>query len=94
VPRFSAIAMRGIKVGPSPVWLQVDLARVGLRSINNIVDYTNFYMLLTGQPIHAYDYDKVKAFSGGDKAVLTVRYPRKGEKITLLNGKEIEPCAE
>ncbi|HTH71894.1 MAG TPA: phenylalanine--tRNA ligase subunit beta [Candidatus Pristimantibacillus sp.] len=94
VPRFVAIALRDITIGPSPVWLQVDLARVGLRSINNIVDYTNYYMLLTGQPIHAYDYDKVKKFSGGDSAVLTIRFPRAGEKITLLNGKEIEPRAE
>lgn len=94
VPRFTAIAVRDVAVGPSPVWLQVDLARAGLRPINNIVDYTNYYMLLTGQPIHAYDYDKVRAFSGGDKAVLTVRHPRKGEKITLLNGKTIEPRAE
>ena len=94
VPRFVAVAVRDVEIKPSPVWLQVDLARVGLRPINNIVDYTNYYMLLTGQPIHAYDYDKVKAFSGDDKATLTVRFPREGEKITLLNGKEIEPRSE
>ncbi len=94
VPRFLAVAVRGVELKPSPVWLQVDLARAGLRPINNVVDFTNFFMLLTGQPIHAYDYDKVKALSGGDKAVLTVRFPKPGEKITLLNGKEIEPRAE
>lgn len=91
VPRFSAIVLSGVKVGPSPVWLQVELARVGLRSINNIVDYTNFFMLETGQPLHAYDYDKVKALSGGDGATIVVRHPRPGEKIKLLNGKEVEP---
>lgn len=91
VPRFIALAMSGVTVKPSPVWLQVDLARAGLRPVNNIVDYTNFYMLLTGQPLHAYDYDKVKALSQGGKANLVIRHPRKGEKITLLNGKQIEP---
>ncbi len=94
VPRFTAIVLRDVQVGPSPVWLQVDLARAGLRSINNIVDYTNFFMLQTGQPLHAYDYDKVKALSEGDQATIVVRHPREGEKITLLNGKEVEPRAE
>lgn len=94
VPRFTAIVLRDVELKPSPVWLQVDLARAGLRPINNIVDFTNYFMLLTGQPIHAYDYDKVKSFSGGNEAVLTIRYPKPGEKITLLNGKEIEPRAE
>lgn len=94
VPRFTAIALRDVQVKPSPVWLQVDLARAGLRSINNIVDYTNWYMLLTGQPLHAYDYDKVKARSDGDKATIVVRHPHQGEKIMLLNGKEIEPREE
>jgi phenylalanyl-tRNA synthetase beta chain len=93
VPRFVAIALRDVEVKPSPVWLQVDLARAGLRPINNIVDYTNFYMLETGQPLHAYDYDKVKARSSGDKATIVVRHPKQGEKMLLLNGKEIEPRA-
>ncbi len=94
VPRFTAIAMRGIKVGPSPLWLQLDLVRAGLRPINNIVDCTNFFMLETGQPLHAYDYDKVKERSEGNKATLVVRKPREGEKITLLNGKEVQPRAD
>lgn len=90
VPRFTAITMSGVEVGESPVWLQVELAKVGLKPINNIVDYTNFFMLETGQPLHAYDYDKVKELSGGDPAIV-IRKPRKGEKIKLLNGKEIKP---
>ena len=94
VPRFVAVALGDVQVKPSPVWLQVDLARAGLRSINNIVDYTNFYMLLTGQPLHAYDYDKVKARSNDDAATLVIRHPRSGEKLLLLNGKEIEPRPE
>lgn len=94
VPRFCAITMRGIKVKDSPVWLQVSLVRLGFRPINNIVDLTNYIMYLTGQPLHAYDYDKVKAQDGSDKATIVVRQPRDGEKIKLLNGKEIEPRSE
>ncbi|HET7060169.1 MAG TPA: phenylalanine--tRNA ligase subunit beta [Candidatus Saccharimonadales bacterium] len=93
VPRFTAVVMNDVKVGPSPVWLQVALTKVGQKPINNIVDLTNFYMLVTGQPLHAYDYDKVKELSGGE-ATIVVRQPKSGEKIKLLNGKEIEPRAE
>ena len=94
VPRFTAIILRDVQVGPSPVWLQVELAKVGQKSINNIVDYANFFMLETGQPLHAYDYDKIKALSDGDGATIIIRNPRTGEKLKLLNGKEIEPRAE
>jgi phenylalanyl-tRNA synthetase beta chain len=94
VVRFSAIAMRGVSVGPSPLWLQVELSKVGQKPINNIVDYTNFYMLMTGQPLHAYDYDKVKELSGSDSASIVVRYPRPGETIKLINGKTVTPEAE
>ncbi|HUD10680.1 MAG TPA: phenylalanine--tRNA ligase subunit beta [Candidatus Saccharimonadales bacterium] len=94
VPRFAAIAMRDVSVQTSPIWLQVELSKAGLKSINNIVDYTNFFMLETGQPLHIYDYDKLKALDGGDTAALIVRHPKPGEKITLLNGKEIEPRTE
>ncbi len=83
VPRFTAMAMTGVRVTKSPAWLQVELAKVGSRSINNIVDYTNFFMLETGQPLHAYDADKLPAPS------LETRLSKKGEKLKLLNGKEI-----
>jgi phenylalanyl-tRNA synthetase beta chain len=94
VSRFSAITMRGVVVGPSPTWLVVELSKLGLRSINNIVDYTNYFMTITGQPLHAYDYDKVRALDGKEAAVIVVRYPKKGETIALLNGKEITPRDE
>jgi phenylalanyl-tRNA synthetase beta chain len=93
VPRFMAVALQGVTIGPSPVWLQTYLSRVGVRPINNVVDATNYMMLLTGQPQHAYDYDKVKAQSGGT-ATLIVRNPHSNEKLTLLNGKEIQPRPE
>ena len=94
VPRFSAITMSNISVGPSPVWLQVELAKIGQKSINNIVDYSNWFMLETGQPIHIYDYDKVKARSGDSGATIVVRNPKPGETIKLLNGKTITPRPE
>lgn len=95
VPRFTAITLRDVSVGQSPLWLQIFLAKIGIKSINNIVDYTNYYMALTGQPLHAYDYDKVMAQdAGADHATLVIRQPKQGEKIRLLNGKEIEPRSE
>jgi phenylalanyl-tRNA synthetase beta chain len=93
-PRFMAVAMSGIDINPSPIWLQSYLSRIGIRPINNVVDVTNYIMVLTAQPLHAYDYDKVKAIDGGDTATLVVRKPRQGEKLTLLGGKEIEPRKE
>ncbi len=94
VPHFMAMTMSDVEVKPSPIWLQSYLVRVGIRPINNVVDVTNYMMMVTGQPLHAYDYDKVVARNGGDGAALVVRYPRPGEKIALLNGKEIEPRSE
>ncbi len=84
VPRFCALVIKDVKVELSPVWLRASLSRVGLKSINNIVDLTNFYMLLTAQPLHAYDYDKVKT------GVLGVRLSKKGEELKLLGGKELK----
>lgn len=94
VPRFTAIALKDVNVAPSPLWLQVALSKLGAKSINNVVDYTNFFMFLTGQPIHAYDYDKVAGLSEGDGAVIKIRLPKSGEKLKLLNGKEIAPSAK
>ena len=84
VPRFMAVAIRDVTVGPSPLWLQCQLVVMGGKPINNIVDATNYMMLLTAQPTHAYDYDKLR----GHK--LEARLARDGEKVSLLNGKEYE----
>lgn len=95
VPRILLLPMSNVAVKPSPIWLQINLVRLGIRPINNIVDLTNYYMVLTGQPTHAYDYDKVKAQDeGADHATVVVRNPRDGEKISLLNGKEVQPRTE
>lgn len=78
--RYSAALVRGVSVGPSPAWLQKRLAALGQRSINNVVDITNYVMFDLGQPLHAYDAGKL----GGVKIV--VRSSRSGEEITTLTG--------
>ena len=84
VPRFMAVAIRDVTVGPSPLWLQCQLVAMGGKPINNIVDATNYIMLMTAQPTHAYDYDKLRGHKLG------ARMARNGEKVSLLNGKEYE----
>lgn len=84
VPRFMAVAIKDIEVKPSPLRLQCQLVAMGGKPINNIVDATNYIMLMTAQPTHAYDYDKLR----GSK--LEARLARDGEKVSLLNGKEYE----
>ena len=86
VPRFTIQAVSDIQVKQSPMWLQSYLARIDSKSINNIVDYTNFFMMETGQPLHAFDYDKVKAKCDGNVSIFP-RMANKGEKLALLNGK-------
>src|SRR5665213_2575194 len=88
VPRFVAQVFKNVEIKPASGLMQSYLARCGVRPINNIVDITNYFMLLTAQPLHAYDYDKVKALSSGD-AKLGSRLSKAGEKLLLLNGKEL-----
>jgi phenylalanyl-tRNA synthetase beta chain len=79
-PFFSARKIDNVMVGPSPQWLRARIESVGIRSINNIVDISNFVMLELGQPTHAFDADKLK----GD---INVRLARHGEKFLALDGK-------
>jgi phenylalanyl-tRNA synthetase beta chain len=81
-PRFTARVFTDVKIGPSPLWLQARLAAAGQRPINNVVDITNYVMLLTAQPLHAFDLDKVP---GGE---LIVRTASAGEKMTTLDDVE------
>ena len=116
-PRYMAVVLENVKIAPSPIWLQSYLKRVGVRPINNVVDITNYMMLLTAQPLHAFDFDKVATgvipakagisedqnkdsrLRGNDDEVtrddktveIIVRRPKEGEKMTVLDGKEIEP---
>lgn len=84
--RYMGAVVRGVKVGPSPAWLKQFLESVGQRSINNIVDATNYVMLDMGQPLHAFDLNKLKSESG--KVKIAVRTARAGEQITTLTGDE------
>ncbi len=86
-PRYTARVIKGVKVGPSPDWLRSVLEKVGLRSINNVVDVTNYVMLETGQPLHAFDYHLVGRGAGGKPAIV-IRRASAGEKFVTLDGKE------
>lgn len=92
VPRFCAAVMKDVAVGPSPIWLRAQLSAVGVRPINNIVDLTNFFMLETAQPLHAYDYDKVLAMQKDRKngVKMGVRMSKKSESLKLLGGQVIK----
>ena len=81
-PRFVGMVVRGVTVGPSPQWLQDRLVAVGLRPISNVVDVTNFVMMETGQPLHAYDLDTL----AGSRIV--VKLSGAGETFTTLDGVE------
>ncbi|OON90823.1 MAG: phenylalanine--tRNA ligase subunit beta [Epulopiscium sp. Nele67-Bin002] len=83
-PRYAAKIIKNVKVGPSPKWLQDRLTSVGLRPINNIVDITNYILLEFGQPMHAFDYDKLKGHQ------INVRKANAGETMVTLLGDEIE----
>jgi phenylalanyl-tRNA synthetase beta chain len=82
VPRYTALVIEGVKLGKSPKKVQEYLAAVGVNSINNIVDLTNFVMLEIGQPLHAFDYDQIQGSS------MNVRLAREGEKLETLDDQE------
>ncbi|MBR4711624.1 MAG: phenylalanine--tRNA ligase subunit beta [Clostridia bacterium] len=83
-PRYVARVIDSVRVGPSPKWLREYLYGAGMRSINNVVDITNFVMLETGHPMHAFDLDKVAGRH------IIVRRAKAGEAITTLDGKQHE----
>jgi phenylalanyl-tRNA synthetase beta chain len=95
-PRYTARIVRQVKVGPSPDWLRSILEKVGLRSINNVVDITNYVMLESGQPLHAFDYHLLQSRAGVPPApdrrdacpTIIIRRANEGEKFTTLDGKE------
>jgi len=87
-PHYTARLVAGVRVGPSPPWLQDRLETCGVRPINNIVDATNYVMLEGGQPLHAFDLARI----GG--AAIIVRRARPGETITIIDGTEIELTGE
>ncbi len=89
--RFTGTIIRDIEVGPSPKWMQDRLASAGMRPINNIVDITNFVMLETGQPLHAFDYDLLVDRATGigeSKPTIIVRTAHVNEVLQTLDGQE------
>lgn len=82
--RYTARIIKNVKIGPSPKWLAERVSAVGMRSINNVVDVTNYIMMLYGQPLHAFDYDKLVSADG--KAHVIVRAAHDGEPFTTLDG--------
>lgn len=80
--RYAARVIKNVKIGPSPAWMQEKLTKAGIRPINNVVDITNYVLLETNQPLHAFDYDLLTAKE------INVRKARKGEKFTTLDDVE------
>jgi phenylalanyl-tRNA synthetase beta chain len=81
-PRFTARVFTDVRIGPSPPWLKARLSAAGIRPISNVVDVTNYAMLVTGQPLHAFDLDRV----AGQR--LVVREAAEGERVATLDGRE------
>ena len=80
--RFAVRILKNIKIGQSPEWMQKHLRACGMRPISNVVDVTNYVMLELGQPMHAYDYDRVSGHT------LIVRRAAEGEKLVTLDNQE------
>ncbi len=109
-PRYTARVVKGVKIAPSPDWLRSALEKVGIRSINNVVDVTNYVMLEVGQPLHAFDYHLIAKVGQASNLsqtsermnrdrleacpTIVVRRARDGEKFTTLDGTERELTSE
>jgi len=93
-PRYTARVIKGVKVGPSPEWLRATLEKVGIRSISNVVDVTNYVMLEIGQPLHAFDYHLIARSASGEKPAIIVRRANAGEKFKTLDNQERTLTAE
>jgi phenylalanyl-tRNA synthetase beta chain len=92
-PRYTARIVRGVKIGPSPDWLRLTLEKLGIRSISNVVDVTNFVMLEIGQPLHAFDYHLIAKADDGKPAIV-VRRARDGEDFVTLDGQKHKLSAD
>jgi len=82
-PRYCGVVVKGVKVGPSPAWLQKRIESMGLHPINNVVDVTNYVLFSTSHPIHAFDLDKITG------ARVIIRRAKKGERLLCLDGTDL-----
>jgi len=87
VPNYDFLLIDNLDIKPSPMWLKINLIKLGLRPINNLVDLTNWIMHLTGQPLHAYDFDLV---ADNQQANFVIRSAHENEQLQLINGKNIK----
>lgn len=85
-PRYTATLIRGVTIGPSPLWMQLRLRHAGMRPINNVVDITNYVMLELGQPLHAFDYRVLRPRPGETTPAIIVRRAMPGEQMATLDG--------
>src|SRR5919202_5385692 len=85
-PAYMGTVIEGVKIAPSPDWLQRRLQAAGVRPINNVVDVTNYILLEWGQPLHAFDRDRLQAVTGGDNLTIGVRFAKTGESLKTLDG--------
>lgn len=87
-PEYHARLIRGVQIGPSPQWLRDRLAAVGIKSVNNVVDVTNYVMMECGHPLHAFDFEKL---TGGK---IVVRRARSGERMTAIDQRQYQLTEE
>ena len=87
-PIYIATVLEAVKIAPSPLWLQQRLQAAGTRPINNVVDITNYVLLEWGQPLHAFDCDRLATVAGSDEYTLSVRYSKTDETLKTLDSQE------
>jgi len=85
-PVYIGTVIEGLQLMPSPAWLQQRLVASGVRPINNVVDITNYVLLEWGQPLHAFDYDRLLTLTGTESVTVGVRFARTGETLVTLDG--------
>jgi len=87
-PLYIGTVIEGVRIGPSPAWLRQRLEASGIRPINNVVDITNYVLLEWGQPLHAFDRDRLQSLTGEQNLEIGVRFAQEGEALTTLDGQD------